>query len=270
MHPVETPSSEEPGAHAPPASSRMPRSSLRSAPVSRVLERLHASARKDAYRFLRLVPAFVLGTLRGLKFQEIVTVEAARTIYMPISREQGELLYLVARSIRARTLVEFGTSFGISTAYLAAAARDEGGRVVSTELEPGKHAAARANLAEAGLLASCDLRLGDAMETLREGPRDIDLVFLDGWKDLYLPVLKMLQPRLSVGAVVLADNIFTFEKALRPFVDHVRSGENGFVSATIPLGAGLEYAVYTGVASRDGETQSPPSSFGSSLSSSPA
>jgi predicted O-methyltransferase YrrM len=224
----------------------MPRSSLRSPQVSRVLERLHADARKDAYRFLRLVPAFVVGTLRGRKFQEIVTVDAARTIYMPISREQGELLYLVARSIQAQTIVEFGTSFGISTAYLAAAARDEGGLVVSTELEPGKHAAARANLAEAGLLASCDLRLGDAMETLREGPRDIELVFLDGWKDLYLPLLKMLQPRLSAGAVILSDNLFTFKKALRPFVDYVQSDDNGFVSTTIPLGAGLEYSVYPG------------------------
>lgn len=228
------------------------RSSLRSPQVSRVLEQLHARARKDPFRFLRLVPAFVLGTLRGKAFQEIVTVEAARTIYMPISREQGELLYLVARSIRAQTIVEFGTSFGISTTYLAAAARDGGGLVVSTELEPGKHAAARESLDEAGLLGACDLRFGDAMETLREGPGDIDLVFLDGWKDLYLPLLKMLKPRLKPGAVILSDNIFTFRKALRPFVDYVQSGDNGFASTTIPMAAGLEYSVHVGSPSEPG------------------
>lgn len=223
-----------------------PPSRLRSLPVAQVLERLHRQARGDRYRFLRLAPAFVVGALRGKRFQEIVTVDAARKIYMPISREQGELLYLIARSIGARTIVEFGTSFGISTLYLAAAARDTGGKVVSTELEPGKHAAARAHLDEAGLLESCDLRLGDAMETLRDDPDAIDLLFLDGWKDLYLPLLELLQPRLRSGAVVLADNIFTFRKALQPFVDHVQSGDHGFVSTTLPIGAGLEYAVYVG------------------------
>ena len=208
-----------------------------------MLGRLRARARHDRVRFLRLAPALLVGLLRGKRFQEVVTVDAARTIYMPISPEQGELLYLVARSIQAQTIVEFGTSFGISTLYLAAAARDVGGRVVSTEFEPGKHAAARAHLDEAGLLDACDLRLGDAMETLRDDPREIDLVFLDGWKDLYLPLLELLQPRLRPGAVVLADNIFTFKKALRPFVDYVQSGDHGFVSTTLPIGAGLEYAV---------------------------
>ena len=84
------------------------------------------------------------------------------------------------------------------------------------------------------------------METLRDDPDAIDLLFLDGWKDLYLPLLELLQPRLRVGAVVLADNIFTFKKALRPFVDYVQSGDHGFVSTTLSIGAGLEYAVYLG------------------------
>ena len=78
-----------------------PPSRLRSLPVAQVLERLHRQARGDRYRFLRLAPAFVVGALRGKRFQEIVTVDAARKIYMPISREQGELLYLIARSIGA-------------------------------------------------------------------------------------------------------------------------------------------------------------------------
>ena len=89
-----------------------------------MLGRLRARARHDRVRFLRLAPALLVGLLRGKRFQEVVTVDAARTIYMPISPEQGELLYLVARSIQAQTIVEFGTSFGISTLYLAAAARD--------------------------------------------------------------------------------------------------------------------------------------------------
>jgi predicted O-methyltransferase YrrM len=77
-------------------------------------------------------------------------------------------------------------------------------------------------------------------------PEPVDLVFLDGWKDLYLPVLKLLEPRLRPGAVVLADNIHTFRKALRPYVEYVQSGESGFESATLPISDGLEYSYYTG------------------------
>jgi predicted O-methyltransferase YrrM len=91
-----------------------------------------------------------------------------------------------------------------------------------------------------------EVRLGDALETLREVPEPVDLVFLDGWKDLYLPVLKLLEPRLRPGAVVLADNIHTFRKALRPYVEYVQSGENGFESTTLSISDGLEYSHYTG------------------------
>jgi len=55
----------------------------------------------------------------------------------------------------------------------------------------------------------------------------LDLVLLDGWKDLYLQVLHLLKPRLRNGTVVLADNIFTFRKGLRAYVEYMQSGENG-------------------------------------------
>jgi len=118
--------------------------------------------------------------------------------------------------------------------------------VVGSELEASKRERAVAHLAEAGLGDLVDVRLGDAMETLREVPEPVDLVFLDGWKDLYLPVLKLLTPRLRPGAVVLGDNIRTFRKSLRPFVEYVQSGENGFLSTTLSISDGVEYSVYTG------------------------
>jgi predicted O-methyltransferase YrrM len=71
-------------------------------------------------------------------------------------------------------------------------------------------------------------------------------VLLDGWKDLYLPVLELLTPRLRPGAVVLADNIFTFRTTLRPYVDHVQSGAHGFASTTLHVADGFEYSVYLG------------------------
>jgi len=131
----------------------------------------------------------------------------------------------------------------VSTIYAAAAARDTGGRVIGSELEPTKRARALAHLAEAGLADVAEVRLGDATETLRDVAEPIDLLLLDGWKDLYLPMLRMLQPKLRPGGVVLADNIKTFRRSLAPYVDYVQSGRNGFSSVTLPLKDGFEYSV---------------------------
>jgi predicted O-methyltransferase YrrM len=228
------------------ATSMSHESSLRSSRVCSVLDRLHAAARADRLKFVRLVPGLLGGLLRGRSFSETVTPSAMKEFFIPVSREQGEFLYLTARAIGARHVVEFGTSFAISTLYLASAVRDNGGGlVVGTEIESSKHERARAHLAEAGLADVCDVRLGDALETLRELPEPIDLLLLDGWKDLYLPVLHLVTPRLRPGAVVLADNIFTFRKDLRPYVEFVQ-GPGSFQSTTLHIADGFEYSVYLG------------------------
>jgi hypothetical protein len=86
---------------------------------------------------------------------------------LAVSRETGALLYMLARSCGARTIVEFGTSFGISTLYLAAALRDNGGGVlITTEFEPSKVARARGNLTAGGLIDLVEIREGDALQTL--------------------------------------------------------------------------------------------------------
>lgn len=215
---------------------------LDSPPVRRVLERLHAAARGDLSFFARNLPLLV-GMILGRKGPPAAELSARmKDVYIPLAPEQGRFLYLVARAIGATRIVEFGTSFGVSTIYAAAAARDTGGRVIGTELEPSKRERALAHLAEAGLGDLVEVRLGDALDTLRDVPGPVDLLLLDGWKDLYLPVLQLLQPKLRPGAVVLADNIKTFRRSLAPFVDYVRDG-NGFRSVTLPLKDGFEYAV---------------------------
>ena len=221
--------------------------SLQSGPVREVLDRLHADAKSDRLKFLSLIPRFAAGLLRGQKLFDVLTPEAMKDFYLPVSREQGEFLYLTARAIGASQVVEFGTSFGISTIYLAAAVRDNGsGEVIGSEIEASKVQVAKANLEAAGLAAHADVRLGDAMETLRDLPEPIDLVLLDGWKDLYIPVLERVTPRLRPGSVVLADNIFTFRKSLRPYVESMQSGERGFASTTLHIADGFEYSVYLG------------------------
>jgi predicted O-methyltransferase YrrM len=210
-----------------------------------VLDRLHASAKRDRVRFLGLVPRFVGGLVSRKSLFEIMTPEAMKDCYIPVSREQGELLYLTVRALRARNVVEFGTSFGISTIYPAAGLHDNGeGLVIGTEIEPSKCAQAVSNLEEAGLEQHSEVRLGDALETLRDVPEPVDLVLLDGWKDLYLPVLELIKPRLRPGAVVLGDNIFTFRKSLRPYVEYMQSGDNGFESTTLRISDGFEYSVF--------------------------
>jgi predicted O-methyltransferase YrrM len=220
-------------------------SSLEDPKVKSVLDRLHEAASGDMFRMLGRLPTY-LGALLNRNIDPAEMSRRFKDVYIPLSRPQGKLLYLVARSIDARRIVEFGTSFGVSTLYAAAAARDNGtGRVIGSELEPGKRAKAVEHLSEAGLGGVAEVRLGDALQTLRDVPAPIDLLLLDGWKDLYLPMLELLAPKLRPGAVVLADNVRTFKRALAPFLDYVQSGRNGFESVTLPFPSGFEYSVRT-------------------------
>jgi len=220
-------------------------SSLEDPRVKAVLDRLHEAASGDLFRMLGRAPTYI-SALLNRRMDPAEMSRRFKDVYIPLSRPQGKLLYLVARSIDARRIVEFGTSFGVSTLYAAAAARDNGtGRVIGSELEPGKRAKAVENLAEAGLGGVAEVRLGDALQTLRDVPAPVDLLLLDGWKDLYLPMLELLAPKLRPGAVVLADNVRTFKRALAPFLDYVQSGKNGFESVTLPFPSGFEYSVRT-------------------------
>jgi predicted O-methyltransferase YrrM len=223
--------------------------SLRRPEVSAVLSRLHRAARGDMWRLVALAPVLAATELLGREIDPRLQSRLFKRVYIPVSRDTGHFLYLVARSLGARRIVEFGSSFGISTIYLAAAARDNGGGgVIGSELEPSKQRAASANLARAGLATVAEVRLGDARETLRDVPEPVDLVLLDGWKDLYLPMLELLTPKLRPGAVVLADNIYRFKRTLGPYVEYVQSGRHGFQSATLSVSDGLEYSYYEGSA----------------------
>jgi predicted O-methyltransferase YrrM len=215
--------------------------------VATTLDRLHKSARTDMLRILKVAP-FVVPDFFGMrKVDDDRLSRRMRETYLPVSRSQGQLLYLLARSIGARRVVEFGTSFGVSTIYLAAAVKDNGGGVViGSELEPTKHAKANEHLREVGLETLVDVRLGDALETLADIEAPIDMVLLDGWKDGYMPVLHLLKPKLRPMAVVLADNIYTFKKTLRPYVEYVQKPGNGFVSSTLDIADGFEMSVFTG------------------------
>ena len=212
---------------------------LASSRVQTVLGRLFAAADKDDDRRPSLAPGY-----RDAPAAE--RSEAAQDLYIPISAEAGQLLYALVRSARPQTVVEFGTSFGISTIYLAAAVTDNGGtgRVVSTELSQRKVDAATANLAEAGVGGAVTILAGDALETLADVAGPVGLVLLDGWKDLCLPVLRLLEPRLAPGALVVADDI-TFA-SMAEYLDYVRDPAHGYVTVAFPVEDGMEVSCWTG------------------------
>lgn len=163
--------------------------------------------------------------------------------YIPIVPEQGTFLYMQARALNAKNILEFGTSYGISTLYLAKAAKDNGGKVITTEYLPHKAKVARQNFKEAGLSEYIELWDGDACETLKKLDTELDFVLLDGWPDLVFPIFKIIEPKLKKGTVIAVDDVEGFRPSMQVYLDYVRNPENGYISTTIKPKKGMEFTV---------------------------
>jgi predicted O-methyltransferase YrrM len=217
---------------------------LRSDAVTRVLARLREAGRAEDEPGKRRVRAREAELGRKIYGRERADLYGQSPI--AVADEVGELLYVLAFGRRARTIVEFGTSLGVSTIYLASAIRDAGdGVVIGTEFQPEKARRAAANLAEAGVADVVDLRVGDALETLRDLAGPIDLLFLDGWNDLYLTVLEMLEPRLRPGALVAADMSRDDPHHAR-YRAHMGDPAHGYFTTELPLDDGVVLSVRLG------------------------
>ncbi len=166
--------------------------------------------------------------------------------FLSVSPEFGRFLYMSARACKAKRIVEFGSSMGISAIYMAAALRDMGGgALIGTELEPSKAERAQANVAAAGLADLVEFRVGDARETLKPAVGgDIDMVMLDGAFTLYLSVLTLLEPQLKPGAIIIGENAF---QSASGYIDYVRNPQNGYLSLPLSFdpGRGNEFTVKT-------------------------
>ena len=212
--------------------------SLQTEPVRDLLGRLFRAADDDHLHRPAITERYP-GGVRHLDARE--QADAYQELYIPVSPEGGRLLYALVRAARPSTVVEFGTSFGISTIHLAAAVRDNGaGRVVSTELNAAKAAQARANLAEAGLSDWVTILQGDARQTLATVDAPVGFVLLDGWKNLYLPVLRLLEPRLTPGALILADDTVSMAEQMPDYLAYIRDPAHGYLSIPFPESDGLE------------------------------
>ena len=140
-----------------------------------------------------------------------------------INAQDGQYLHDLVVKLKARRVLEIGTSTGYSGIWIAMGLRKTGGRLTSLEIHEGRHASARQNFAAAGLDALADLRLADAVEAVHEVNGPYDLVFLDAGKSDYLHYYEQLLPKLRAGGVIAAHNVKSRSADMAPFLDKNRT-----------------------------------------------
>ncbi|KAL7917867.1 S-adenosyl-L-methionine-dependent methyltransferase [Trichoderma austrokoningii] len=176
-----------------------------------------------------------------------------RDKFIALDQDKCQFVYQLAKATGARNIVEIGTSFGVSTIYLALAVGSNlehlggEGKVIGTEKEHTKAEKARQHWQEAGndlVTRHIDLREGDLLETLTQNiPQQLDLILLDIWAPVALPALKLLEPKLRSGGVVILDNSISSATRYKELLDHLRSPQNGYTNLTLPYSKGLEMSV---------------------------
>jgi predicted O-methyltransferase YrrM len=225
-------------------------------PVDGLLDRLYARnvTQNDAVAAYFTARA-ADGSLDWNQFDQR-TNEFLKDKLIALDRVKAEFCYHVCRALRARRVVEAGTSFGVSTLFLAAAVRDNlrrearglsgsghSGVVIGTEYEPEKAQMARGHFAEAGLADFIDLREGDLRETLVDVEGPVDFMLIDIWTPLARPALSLIAPHLREGAVVICDNTLQFREAYHEYFEFVDDPRNGLRTMTLPFEGGLEFTV---------------------------
>jgi predicted O-methyltransferase YrrM len=218
-------------------------------PLGPLLDRLHAQSDGQGEAIGAYFAARAReGTLDWREFDER-THRFMSDKLVALDLDKALFCHQLCRALRARRVVEAGTSFGVSTLYLADAVRanvrEDGGTgvVIGTELEPAKAALARAHFAEAELSDWIELREGDLRETLADVGGPVDFVLMDIWTPLARPALERVAPRLRRGAIVIADNTTQFRDAYRDYFAFVNDPANGLRTLTLPFEGGLELTV---------------------------
>jgi predicted O-methyltransferase YrrM len=165
--------------------------------IEATLNHLLADAKKDHLEMMKGLAKSIFRPMQPDDFKEA---------YLSISKEQGKGLVQLIKENSLKNIVEFGTSFGISTLYLAQGAIETRGHIITTELIQSKAEKAIENFKGAGVDDLIEVRIGDAVKTLKNHKESIDLLLLDGWKDLYLPLFRMLETNFHSNTFVYVDN----------------------------------------------------------------
>ena len=222
--------------------------------LERLLDRLHerSDAQKSAIQEHYDQRDKAVG--RPAEAQAALTKTFLADKIYALDRDKAEFCYQICRTIDARRVVEIGTSYGVSTLYLAAAVRDNvragggNGIVIGTEYEPEKVRAARMHFSQAGLSSFIDLREGDLRETLRQIEGPVDFMLVDIWIPMARPALELVAPHLRSRAVVTCDNTGREDErdAYADYFAFINDPAQRFRTMTLPFSGGLEMSIRLG------------------------
>ena len=163
---------------------------------------------------------------------------------LEVGESTAMTLNILARGMKAKTILEIGTSYGYSTIWLAEAARATGGKVITLDLSADKQRYAQSMLNKAGLGGYVEFRCGDALVLIKEMAELLDLVLIDLWKDVYIACFDAVRNKLAPGAIVIADNMIyppdNHDTALA-YRKYVR--QQGMDSVLLPVGHGIEISM---------------------------
>ena len=159
-----------------------------------------------------------------------------------VARTTGQFLFALVAPQTDCEVLEIGGSRGYSSIWLAAGARNLGGRVLSLENDPAKAEAWRRNIEEAGLVDWAELVEDDAFVALERIDDVFDVVFLDAEKDDYERLFALAREKLEPGGLVVADNVLSHPDPLAQY-SAARQADPTLSSLTVPLDRGLELSV---------------------------
>jgi caffeoyl-CoA O-methyltransferase len=136
------------------------------------------------------------------------------------------MLRILVESRSAKRGVEVGSASGFGAMNMGIAFERTGGHLYTLEIDPARVEETRQNLRKVGLETTVSVVEGDALKTLPTLTGEFDFVFLDALKQDYMKYLKLIEPKLKPGAVIVADNVIVSEKAMADFLAYVQTSPN--------------------------------------------
>ena len=174
---------------------------------------------------------------------------------LAITEDTGQFYNLFLKAIRAKRILEVGTSVGYSTIWFADAVLENGGKIITIEQNPSKISRAKANFKEAKVENIIENLQGQAIQILKHLSSEIkteqekfDFVFLDADKEMNIEYFDLILPIVKIGGIIATDNILYPEKfipIMEKFVNHIKTKPN-IQTFTLDLGNGEQLTIKTG------------------------
>jgi predicted O-methyltransferase YrrM len=140
--------------------------------------------------------------------------------------EDGKVLYDLIIKNNYKRALEIGTSTGHSAIWMAWALSKTGGRLITIEIDEGRHKRALKNFKKAGVEAFIDARLADAHQLVKELKGPFDFIFSDADKEWYTMYFRDIEPQLVLGGCFTAHNVTDAFEGTKEFMDYIRSLPN--------------------------------------------